>query len=60
MKLVSKKELRPLSGISENTFRKYLNNIYFRELQQMGYVKNQKILTGEQYKFLVEKLVIVE
>jgi hypothetical protein len=58
--LYTKKELRLLAGISESTFSKYLNNMYFTELSAIGYVKEQKILTSEQYKFLVEKLVIVE
>jgi hypothetical protein len=59
-RLYSKKELRIMAGVSHNTLRRYMNDVYFIELQKLGYEKKQKILTGEQYKFLADKLVIVE
>ncbi|MDR0667612.1 MAG: DUF4248 domain-containing protein [Prevotellaceae bacterium] len=58
-RLYTKKELRLLAGVSESTFRRYLNKKYFDELQKMGYEKKQKILTPTQYKYIVDKLVIV-
>ncbi|MDR0691575.1 MAG: DUF4248 domain-containing protein [Prevotellaceae bacterium] len=59
-RLISKKELRIRSGLSETTFRKYLNVRYFSELSAMGYRKTQKIFSPEQTRFLVDKLVIID
>jgi hypothetical protein len=60
MKLVSKKELRIKSGLSATAFRYYLNVRYIDELAAMGYRKTQKIFSPAQYRFLVDKLVIVD
>lgn len=60
MKLVSKKELRIKSGLSEAAFRQYLNVRYLDELAAMGYRKTQKILSPAQYHFLIHQLVIVD
>jgi hypothetical protein len=59
-RLYTKKELRIMAGISKNTFRRYMNDLYFTELQKLGYEKKQKILSPQQSKFLIEKLVITE
>jgi predicted nucleic acid-binding protein len=58
--LLSKKELRIKSGLSETTFRQYVNARYLDELTAMGYRKTQKILTPEQTRFLIDRLVIVD
>ena len=59
-RLVSKKELRIKSGLSETTFRQYVNVRYIAELSTMGYRKTQKIFSPEQTRFLVDKLVIID
>jgi hypothetical protein len=59
-RLVSKKELRIRSGLSATAFRLYLNARYLDELAAMGYRKTQKILSPAQYRFLVDRLVIVD
>jgi hypothetical protein len=59
-RLLSKKELRIKSGLSDATFRRYLNVRYLDELAVLGYRKTQKILTPEQYHFLIDRLVIVD
>ena len=59
-RLLSKKELRLQSGLSETTFRQYLNVRYYNELKTLGYNKNQKILSPAQIKFLRERLVIID
>jgi hypothetical protein len=60
MRLVSKKELRIQSGLSATAFRYYLNVRYRDELAALGYRKTQKILSPAQYRFLRDKLVIVD
>jgi hypothetical protein len=59
-RLISKKELRIKSGLSATTFRQYVNVRYIAELSAMGYRKTQKILSPGQYRFLIDKLVIVD
>jgi hypothetical protein len=59
-RLVSKKELRIRSGLSETAFRHYLNVRYIDDLAAMGYRKSQKILSPAQYRFLTDRLVIVD
>ena len=59
-RLVSKKELRIKSGLSAAAFRQYLNVRYFAELSAMGYRKTQKILSPAQYRFLTDRLVIID
>lgn len=53
-----KKELAELVGVSLRTFRYWLNEKYFVELKEIGYMKTQKILTPKQVSFLFKKLVI--
>ena len=46
-------------GISTSTLQMYLNNKWFSELQKIGYIKTQKILTAQQVKFIYSKLCYI-
>jgi len=43
---MSKKEFAKRLGVSERTLRNYLNNLYYPQLEKMGYSKNQRMLSA--------------
>ena len=53
-----KYEIADKLGVCRRTFTKWLNVKYFAELQQLGYTKNQKLITIIQYNWLNLKLGI--
>lgn len=53
-----KKELAAYANVSPKTLRRWLNHLYFSELQELGYVKTDNVLTPIVVKFLCEKLCI--
>lgn len=56
MVTLTKKEIRIKLNVSHTTLSYYLNRRYFKKLQNLGYVKNQKILTPLQVKYLCDVL----
>lgn len=59
-KCLTKCQLAELCGISRGTLHRWMNHRYYKELSDLGYQKNQRILLPLQVKFLFEKLVITE
>lgn len=53
----SKSELAELYHISQGTFQKWLEH-WMKQLQKLGYDKNQKILTAAQVRFLFQDDVL--
>jgi len=56
---LTKKEFSEKLKISDTTRRKYLNQIYYEDLKELGYFKNQKILFPIQLEFLYSKLCYI-
>ncbi len=42
--------------ISESTLRKWMNELYYDDLEKLGYKKSQKLLTPAVVEYLVGKL----
>jgi hypothetical protein len=55
---MTKKEYAKRAGIKERTLRNYLNNIYFPELEKMGYSREQRKLSINIVAYLDKKLVV--
>lgn len=58
LKTYTKKELRELMQVSKTKFNKWVNVVYFDELQLLGYYKHDKILTAKCVGLLVDRLGI--
>jgi len=56
-KFKSKRELATELGISMDVLRKYLNTVYFKELQSIGYSQCAHLLTPKQCELIREKLL---
>lgn len=55
---ILKSEYSRRVGIPLSTMRRYMNKLYFTELQEMDYTRSQNYLTPKQIDFLNRKLVI--
>lgn len=57
---MTKKEYAKRAGIPERTLRNYLNNLYFPELEKMGYTRKQRKLSINIVCYLDYKLAITQ
>lgn len=51
---LTKNELAVLYGVSPSTIRKYLNNIFFKDLQAVGYRKQMRVLTPKIVRLFMD------
>lgn len=55
--VITKNEFAQMLGVSNRTLSRWLNIMYYNELKQKYYYKKeQKVLTANQIRFLVELL----
>ena len=57
---MSKAHLAELLNVSASTLRRWLNVLYYAELEKLGYRKNQKLFTPRQWCWLLDKLVVTD
>lgn len=55
-KCLTKYKVAELFEVSPSTLADWLNNLYFDELEKIGYRKNSKILNPKILNYLAEKL----
>ena len=55
-----KYEVAQLLNIQPGTLSRWLNVLYLKDLQEIGYNKNQKYLTPKQLNYLKDKIDLVE
>ncbi len=58
--IITKKELALQLGVSPSTLRRWLNELYFKELSESGYDKTDRILKPRVLQWLREHLVVEE
>ena len=49
---ISKSQLAMLMNVSNSTVRTYLNKIWYEELKNLGYDKDEKILSPRQIEYI--------
>ena len=58
--VLPKCELAALLNFSSQSLNRLLNEKYYKELEQLGYKKDQKLLLPQQLNYLFRKLDITE
>ena len=53
MKSMTKKQIAEKMGISSGTSRKYLNERWYHQLSELGYEKEQRLLSVNQVNLIV-------
>ncbi len=52
-RVMTKQELADKLGISASTLRRYMNELWYKQLRRYNYNKYQKILTRKQVRFVL-------